>query len=64
MISFGVYKLTSEGRTKSSSTTGQWNEPKNPKQAEPGSDVMGPLLLGDETESSPLSTQPRALLLE
>ena len=63
MISFVVYKLISVGRTKNSSMTRQLNEPENPKWAEPGSDVMGPLLLGDETESS-LSTQLRALLLE
>lgn len=43
--------------------TTEW-APENPKQAMPGSDVMGPLLLGDETESSPLSTELRALFLE
>lgn len=64
MMSFVVYKLTSVGRKKNSSMTRQMNEPETLKRAEPGSDVMCPLLLGDEIESSSLSTQLRALLLE
>lgn len=64
MMSFVVYKLTSVGRTKNSSMTRQMNEPETLKWAEPGTDVMCPLLLGDEIESSSLSTQLRALLLE